>query len=166
MENTFHNFDGIYYFSLNNTINLELLCLDSMNNARINLSGIGNIRIKNNCYAKYKSLLLSGSSHVLLNQSYQISLIHPIHFKQNFSLFRNTISNLSFPTLKEFSSSEDLEYLDTNPESTKVISFLNLEVLLSFIASVIVYVFITICFHNYNYNQYLILIYLYSIFCI
>ena len=64
MDNTFYNFNGIYYFSLNNTINLELLCLDSMNNARITLSGIGNIRIKNNCYAKYKGLLLSGSNHV------------------------------------------------------------------------------------------------------
>ena len=74
---------------------------------------------------------------MLLNQSYQISLIHPIHFKQNFSLFRNTITNLSFPTLKEFSSSKDLKYLDTNPESTKVITFLNIEVLNPLIASVI-----------------------------
>ena len=123
---------------------MELLCLDSMNNARITLSGIGNIRIKNNCYAKYKGLLLPGSSHVLLNQSYQISLIHPVHFRHNLSLFRNTISNLSFPTLKEFSSSKDLEYLDTNPESTEVSTFLNIEFLISISISVFMSVFITI----------------------
>ena len=85
---------------------------------------------------------------MLLNQSYQISLIHPIHFKQNFSLFRNTITNLSFPTLNEFRSSKDLEYLDTNPssESTEVFTFLNIEFLVSIIFSVFITIAIIIVF--------------------
>ena len=143
MDNTFYNINGVYYFLLKNTIYLELLCVDSLSNARLTLRGLGNIKIKQNCYAKFKGLLLSGSNHVLLNDSYQISLMNEVKFKQNFTLLENTISNISFPTITKFNRSKDLDILDSNHEN-KVKSFVNLENVLILIVSIVISTFITI----------------------
>ena len=114
--------NGVYYFSLKNTINLELLCVDSLSNARLTLRGLGNIKIKQNCYAKFKGLLLSGSNHVLLNDSYQVSLMHKINFKLNYTLLENKVFNMTLPTISQFNKSNDLESLDSN-HNNKVLSF-------------------------------------------
>ena len=107
------------------------------------LRGLGNIKIKQNCYAKFKGLLLSGSNHVLLNDSYQISLMNEVKFKQNFTLLENTISNISFPTITKFNRSKDLDILDSNHEN-KVQSFVNLENVLILIISIVISSIITI----------------------
>ena len=122
MDNTFYNINGVYYFSLKNTIYLELLRVDSLSNARLTVRGLGNIKIKQNGYAKFKGLLLSGSNHVLLNDSYQVSLMHKINFKLNYTLLENKVFNMTLPTISQFNKSNDLESLDSN-HNNKVLSF-------------------------------------------
>ena len=144
MENTFINIKGVYYFSLENTINLELLCVDSLDNAMLTLRGLGKIKIKQNCYAKFKGLLLSGSNHVSLNDSYDISLMHEIKFRQkNFTLLENKNYNISIPTITQFNKSKDLEILDSN-QYNKVQSFVNLENILILSIAIVISSIITL----------------------
>ena len=53
MEDYFVNINGIYYYSVNKTMVLELLCMENKENDRIVLSGLGSVRIKQGCYAKF-----------------------------------------------------------------------------------------------------------------
>ena len=46
MDDWFINIEGIYYYSINRTMVLELLCLENKENDRIILSCLGIVRIK------------------------------------------------------------------------------------------------------------------------
>ena len=69
MEDYFCNVDGEYFFSINGTRVLELLCVNNMENAQIKLTGLGSIKIKNKCFAKYNTLLLTGSNTFKSNKN-------------------------------------------------------------------------------------------------
>ena len=74
-----------------------------MENTQIILSGLGSIKIKQNCYAKYNTLLLSGSSNVLLNGSYEISKILHSHTDVNFTFLSNeSIKNITLIKLEDY----------------------------------------------------------------
>ena len=63
--------------------------------------------------------------------------MNEIKFKQNFTLFENIFSNISFPTITKFNRSKDLDILDSNHEN-KVQSFVNLENVLILIISIVI----------------------------
>ena len=95
MEDQFLNIEGTYYFSLNQTRVLEVLCMNTLNNAQVTLSGVGSIKIKNNCYAKLNSLLLTGSNTYSLNITFRISRVNESILDIEFSFLNNTnIDNL------------------------------------------------------------------------
>ena len=113
MEDFFYNIKGEYFYSLNHTVVLELLCVNNMENAQIILSGLGSIKIKQNCFAKYNTLLLSGSSTVLLNGSYEISKLLHSHTDVNFTFLSNeSIKNITFLKIEDFKldTSQNLEH--------------------------------------------------------
>ena len=64
MDDWFINIEGTYYYSINRTMVLELLCLENKENDRIILKGLGSVKIKPGCYAKYIAVLLLGSNAV------------------------------------------------------------------------------------------------------
>ena len=79
-----------------------------MENDQIRLSGLGSIKIKINCYAKFKNLLLTGSNTFKLNNSYHISRLAEKDFNSNFTfLSTETINSITLNELK-------LASLDTN----------------------------------------------------
>ena len=99
---------GHIFFSINGTRELELLCINSMENAQIRLSGLGSIKIKANCYAKFNKLLLTGSNTFKLNKTYTISRLSQKYLNMNFTL-------LSTDTIKNISLNEmNLANLETN----------------------------------------------------
>ena len=67
MEDWTFNVEGTYFYSINRTITLELLCLENRENDRITLKGLGSVKIKPGCYAKYDSILLVGNNAVKIN---------------------------------------------------------------------------------------------------
>ena len=102
MEEYFCNVDGEYFYSINGTKVLELLCVNNMENVQIKLTGLGSIKIKSKCFAKYNTLLLTGSSTVLLNGTYQISKLLESHTNINISFLPNeNIKNISLIKLNE-----------------------------------------------------------------
>ena len=117
MEDTFINYEGTYYFSMKETRILELLCVNSMENDQIKLSGIGSIKIKINCYAKFKNLLLTGSNTFKLNGSYHISMLEEqTSYNSNFTfLSKDSIKNI---TITDFKINR-IGRLDTNLINTE-----------------------------------------------
>ena len=65
---------------------------------------------------------MSSSNHVLLNDSYQVSLMQEIKFELNYTLLENKVFNMTLPTISQFNKSNDLESLDSN-HNNKVLSF-------------------------------------------
>ena len=57
MDDWFINIEGTYYYSLNRTMVLELFCIENKDNDRIILKGLGKVKIKPGCYAKYDAVL-------------------------------------------------------------------------------------------------------------
>ena len=111
MEDYFVNVDGTYFFSINGTRVLELLCLDTLDNAQIKLTGLGSIKIKAKCFAKYDSLLLTGSNTFRLNMTYQISRLIETHVNGNFSfLSKDNIKNITFNELNIADLNTNLSY--------------------------------------------------------
>ena len=113
MEDYFCNVEGEYFHSINHTVVLELLCVNNMEYAQIKLSGLGSIKIKQNCFAKYNILLLSGSSTVLLNGSYEISKLLHSHTDVNSTFLSNeSIKNITLIKLEDYKldASQFLEF--------------------------------------------------------
>ena len=111
MEDYFCNVDGKYFFSINGTRVLELLCLNTLDNAQIKLTGLGSIKIKANCFAKYDMLLLTGSSTFRLNKTYQISRLLQTYVNVNFSFLSNdNIKNTSLNELNIANLETNLNY--------------------------------------------------------
>ena len=101
MNDVFENVEGTYYYSINGSRVLELLCLDNLDNAQIILEGLGSIKIKSKCYAKLDSLLLTGSNTFTLNSSFHISRFFESNTNVNISLLSKTnIKNLTFTDIK------------------------------------------------------------------
>ena len=72
---------------------------------------------------------MSSSNHVLLNDSYNIPLMHKVKFGQNnFTPFENNIHNITIPTITQFNKSKELENLDFNQNLyNKAQSIVNVE---------------------------------------
>ena len=102
VEVYFCNVEGEYFYSINHTVVLELLCVNNMENAQIKLTGLGSIKIKQKCFAKYNTLLLTGSSTFKLNKTYQILRLLEAHVNVNFLFLSNeNIKNISLIKLNE-----------------------------------------------------------------
>ena len=87
MQDQFINIEGKYYYSVNKSIVLEIFCMETLNNAQVTLSGIGSLIIKKDCYAKMKSLLLTGSNTYTLEGSFEVSRFNNSNLDINFALF-------------------------------------------------------------------------------
>ena len=109
MDDWFINIEGIYYYSINRTMVLELLCLENKENDRIILSGLGSVRIKQGCYAKFDSVLLVGSNAVKINSSFEIAKIS--HNEQIFNFSYSKYINFNKINITNFN---DISILEPN----------------------------------------------------
>ena len=107
MEDWFVNINGIYYYSVNRTMVLELLCMENKENDRIVLSGLGSVSIKQGCYAKFDSVILVGSNNIKINSSFEISKVSHYHQILNFTYAKSF--NFDNIIIKKFKESSDLD---------------------------------------------------------
>ena len=117
MEDYFFRILGTYFFSVNRTITLELVCVESKDNARVSLQGLGSVIIKKGCMAKYDSILLVGSDQAKLNTSFEINLKNNqrdfMEINQKFSLI-NKLKDSRLPMQQiNFNHTSDLIQIPT-----------------------------------------------------
>ena len=117
-QDQFININGKYYYSVNKTIVLEILCMETLNNAQVTLSGIGSIVIKKDCYAKMKSLLLTGSNTYTLNESFRVSRVNMSNLDNldiNLALFNfSKIENLQLNMFNLSLNTNRMEVINNN----------------------------------------------------
>ena len=112
MEDYFFRILGTYFFSINRTITLELVCAESKDNARVSLQGLGSVIIKKGCMAKFDSILLVGSDAAKLNTSFEIKIKQNqkefMEINQKFLLINKLNESRSQMQQVKFNHSSDL----------------------------------------------------------
>ena len=97
--------NGEYFFSLNGSLSLELLCNDRFGDGQIVLKGTGRVKIKKFCYAKHKDILLIGSHSLNLNKTYEICYHQSPVSNDTFAILNsNLINNITMHKLNEITS--------------------------------------------------------------
>ena len=116
MEDKFINIQGKYFYSLNDSITLEIFCVESLKNAQVTITGIGSLIIQKGCYAKKDSLLLKGSNTYILEDTFEVSKMNTslvFNFDQlNFS----KIENVHFNVFNNSPKTNLLEIINDNNE--------------------------------------------------
>ena len=101
-KNKFVYVKGIYYFTINGIITMELLCKNNFGVGQIVLKGTGKVKLKQNCIAKFRDIVLIGAHSLKLNRSFEITYHTPNVSKTTFAYLDNKlIKNITFDMLKQ-----------------------------------------------------------------
>ena len=106
MDDVYLNINGIYYYSLNTSKVFEILCMNDYSNGQVLLKGVGTLKLRNGCFAKFQSILLQGSNSVKLNTTFNVTYIPKndvFNFtKTQLNLLKLDLTNISKSNLTFF----------------------------------------------------------------